>query len=88
VAGYTAGRFWIELMRTDPATTVFGGIRINVVVAATVFVLAVVYIVWAPRGREVVDTSNRDTEGMRTAIRALRKIPSHQLRAARRDRCP
>lgn len=52
VAGYTAGRFWIELMRSDPATTVFGGIRINVVVAAVVFLLAVIYIAVAPRGRE------------------------------------
>jgi len=52
VAGYTAGRFWIELMRVDPATEVFGGIRINVVVAAVVFVLAVLYIAFAPRGRE------------------------------------
>ena len=33
VAGYTAGRFWIEMMRTDPATMVFG-VRINVIVAA------------------------------------------------------
>ena len=32
VAGYTLGRFFIELMRTDPATRVFGDIRINVVV--------------------------------------------------------
>ena len=52
VAGYTAGRFWIELMRTDPATTVFGDIRINVVVAAAVFALAVAYVAFAPRGRE------------------------------------
>ena len=33
VAGYTLGRFFIELMRTDPATRVFGDIRINVLVA-------------------------------------------------------
>jgi prolipoprotein diacylglyceryl transferase len=52
VAGYTAGRFWIELMRTDPATTVFDGIRINVVVSAVVFVLAVLYVAVAKRGRE------------------------------------
>ena len=34
VAGYTAGRFWIEQMRTDYATRVFGDLRINVVVSA------------------------------------------------------
>lgn len=52
VAGYTAGRFWIELMRTDPATTVFGDVRINVVVSVVVFAGAVAYIALAPRGRE------------------------------------
>ncbi|MEN3299314.1 prolipoprotein diacylglyceryl transferase [Pseudonocardia sp.] len=50
VAGYTLGRFFIELLRTDPATRVFGDIRINVVVSAVVFVAAVVYFVLA-RGR-------------------------------------
>ncbi|AEA25067.1 Prolipoprotein diacylglyceryl transferase [Pseudonocardia dioxanivorans CB1190] len=49
VAGYTLGRFFIELLRTDPATRVFGGIRINVVVAAVVFVCAVVYVIVARR---------------------------------------
>ena len=49
VAGYTAGRFVIELLRTDPATRVFGDVRINVVVAAVVFVGAVVYLI-AVRG--------------------------------------
>ncbi|MEJ2859790.1 prolipoprotein diacylglyceryl transferase [Actinomycetospora flava] len=54
VAGYTAGRFVIELMRTDPATRVFGDIRINVVVAAVVFLGAVAYmIVFRGRPREV-----------------------------------
>jgi prolipoprotein diacylglyceryl transferase len=53
VAGYTAGRFWIELMRTDPATHVFG-MRINVIVAAVVFLGAVLYIALAPRGREEI----------------------------------
>ena len=57
MAAYTAGRFWIEMMRTDPAATMFGGIRINVVVAASVFVLAVLYISLAPRGRETVGMS-------------------------------
>lgn len=50
VAGYTAGRFVIELMRTDPATRVFGDVRINVVVSALVFAGAVAYLVWM-RGR-------------------------------------
>ncbi|WP_019854678.1 prolipoprotein diacylglyceryl transferase [Actinopolyspora mortivallis] len=53
VAGYTAGRFWIEMMRTDPASTPFDlGIRVNVYVAALVFLLAVAYLVLVRRGRE------------------------------------
>lgn len=51
VAGYCAGRFWIELMRDDPATMVLGT-RINVFTAGIVLVLAAVYIWRAPRGRE------------------------------------
>ena len=52
VAGYTLGRFFIELLRTDPATRVFGDIRINVVVSAVVFVGAVVYLVVVRKPRE------------------------------------
>jgi prolipoprotein diacylglyceryl transferase len=52
VAGYTAGRFVIELLRTDPATRVFGDVRINVVVAAVVFVGAVAYLLLVRGPRE------------------------------------
>src|SRR5689334_12761445 len=52
VAGYTFGRFFIELMRSDPATRVFGDIRINVVVAAVVFLGAVAYLVVVREPRE------------------------------------
>ena len=51
VAGYCAGRFWIELMRSDPAT-VIAGIRINLFTSAIVFVLAAAYVVLARKGRE------------------------------------
>jgi prolipoprotein diacylglyceryltransferase len=54
VAGYTAGRFWIELMRSDPATLVFGGIRINVVVSIVVFTCAVLYLALVRKPREVL----------------------------------
>jgi prolipoprotein diacylglyceryl transferase len=54
VAGYTFGRFFIELMRTDPATRVFGDVRINVVVAALVSLGAVAYLVKERRPREVL----------------------------------
>lgn len=55
VAGYTAGRFWIELMRSDPATMIFG-LRINVITSAVVFLGAVLYLTLARRGREDPET--------------------------------
>ena len=51
VAGYTLGRFWIEMMRTDQATHVLG-LRINVITAAVVFLLAVLYLLLVRGGRE------------------------------------
>jgi len=53
VAGYTLGRFFIELMRTDPATRVFGDIRINVVVAGVVYAGAIAYLLIVRKPREV-----------------------------------
>jgi prolipoprotein diacylglyceryl transferase len=44
VAGYTAGRFWIELLRDDPASVILGA-RVNVWVSALVFAAAVIYLV-------------------------------------------
>ena len=54
VAGYCLGRFGVELERADHATHV-GGIRINTFTSAIVFVLAIAYLVWAPKGRETAD---------------------------------
>ena len=51
VAGYCAGRFWVELLRDDYATHI-GGIRINTFTSAIVFVLAILYFVLATKGRE------------------------------------
>ncbi|TSD98152.1 prolipoprotein diacylglyceryl transferase [Skermania sp. ID1734] len=51
VAGYCFGRFWIELMRDDYATHIFG-IRVNSYVSAIVFVLAMAYFIFAKKGRE------------------------------------
>ncbi len=64
VAGYTAGRFWIELMRDDSATMVFG-LRINTIVAAVVFLGAVLIFLMLPKGRETpaeVDPHRTDGE--------------------------
>jgi prolipoprotein diacylglyceryl transferase len=55
VAGYTTGRFWIELIRADPATMVFG-LRINVITSVVVFLGAVLYLTLARRGREDPET--------------------------------
>ncbi|GAA4747442.1 hypothetical protein GCM10023217_16750 [Gordonia alkaliphila] len=52
VAGYSAGRFGIELLRTDYATEILG-VRINVFTSAIVFLCAALYFVMAPRGREL-----------------------------------
>jgi prolipoprotein diacylglyceryltransferase len=48
VMGYTAGRFWIEMLRIDAANTLFG-IRLNVFTAILVFLSAATYFV-AVRG--------------------------------------
>lgn len=74
VAGYTAGRFWIELMRTDEATRVLG-LRVNVWVSALVFLGAAIYFVLAkqrgpreephtlrPAGADSGDSGDEDTE--------------------------
>ncbi|MEH1016673.1 prolipoprotein diacylglyceryl transferase [Micromonospora sp. CPCC 206060] len=42
VMGYTAGRFWIELMRTDEANRILG-VRLNVWTAGLVFLGALIY---------------------------------------------
>jgi len=46
--GYTAGRFWIEIMRVDPATHVFG-LRINVITSVLVFLGGLVLFILAKR---------------------------------------
>jgi prolipoprotein diacylglyceryl transferase len=51
VMGYTLGRFWIELMRTDKATEILG-VRINVFTAALVFAGALVYFLRVRGPRE------------------------------------
>ncbi|QLQ36977.1 prolipoprotein diacylglyceryl transferase [Micromonospora robiginosa] len=51
VMGYTAGRFWIELMRTDEANHILG-VRLNVWTAALVFLGALAYFVRVRGPRE------------------------------------
>lgn len=63
VAGYTAGRFWIELMRTDEANQILG-LRVNVWTSILVFAGAVAYFVLARRRgpREAPETLATDPE--------------------------
>lgn len=52
VAGYTLGRFWIELMRDDAATMILGQ-RVNTWVSAVVFLAAVAVFFWLQKRRRV-----------------------------------
>lgn len=64
VAGYCAGRFFVELMRDDAATHVFG-LRINTIVSFITCALAVFVFVKLPRGRETpaqVDKKNEKVQ--------------------------
>lgn len=63
VAGYCAGRFWVELLRDDYATHI-AGIRVNSFTSGIVFVLAVAYVVLATKGRE--DPASLANEGAET----------------------
>ncbi len=46
VAGYAFGRFWIELLRSDVATMIFG-VRVNVWIMSLLFIAGVVYFILA-----------------------------------------
>jgi prolipoprotein diacylglyceryl transferase len=65
VAGYTVGRGWIEMMRTDTANHILG-LRVNVWTSILLFIAAVVYFVLAgKRGpREAPETlRSKDAPG-------------------------
>jgi prolipoprotein diacylglyceryl transferase len=63
VAGYAAGRFWVEALRIDPATEVLG-MRVNLWVSAVVFVAAVAVLVIRHRGLRHGATSDDDAAGV------------------------
>jgi prolipoprotein diacylglyceryl transferase len=79
VAGYTLGRFFIELLRTDPATRVFGEIRINVVVAGVVYAGAIAYLLLVRKPREVPPFPPRVP---RTAAVLPGRPPAHAAESA------
>ncbi|MFI6047749.1 prolipoprotein diacylglyceryl transferase [Nocardia sp. NPDC051321] len=61
VAGYSFGRFFVELMRDDEATKI-AGIRINSFTSALVFLAAIAYFVFATKGRETAEQLQPSTE--------------------------
>jgi len=93
VMGYTAGRFWIELMRTDEANDI-AGVRVNVWVSVLVFLGALLYFVrtrgpqeflvpkdapaLAPVGGGSTDVSQRDVSGS-AAERAAAKPSGYRV---------
>lgn len=56
VAGYTAGRFWIELMRSDPATLIYG-LRVNTITSTVLFVISIACVMWLSRKTSKEDRS-------------------------------
>ena len=54
VAGYAAGRLWVEALRIDPATEVLG-LRVNLWVSGVVLVGALAVLVVRRRGGQVSD---------------------------------
>ncbi|WP_296131340.1 prolipoprotein diacylglyceryl transferase [Corynebacterium sp. YSMAA1_1_D6] len=72
VAGYTLGRFFVENMRADEATHIFG-LRVNVIVSVVCCVAALIVYFRLPKGQETpaeVDPSNaEDTDAAQTTPR-------------------
>ncbi|WP_408930688.1 prolipoprotein diacylglyceryl transferase [Corynebacterium axilliensis] len=72
VAGYTLGRFFVENMRADEATHIFG-LRVNVIVSVVCCVVALIVYFRLPKGQETpaeVDPSNvADTDAAQTTPR-------------------
>jgi prolipoprotein diacylglyceryl transferase len=54
VAGYAAGRFWIEQLRADPTVRLLGEVRLNVLIAFLVFLGAGAYLLAVRGPREVL----------------------------------
>ncbi|WP_290216580.1 prolipoprotein diacylglyceryl transferase [Corynebacterium atrinae] len=61
VAGYTLGRFWIELMRDDSATMILGQ-RVNTWVSLLLFIGAVIVFFLLKKGRETPEEVNPHRE--------------------------
>lgn len=75
VAGYTAGRTWIELLRADEANELLG-VRVNVWVSLLVFLGAVLYLVRVRGGQEYLVPLGDDQPGYRAVSAA--EYAAHQ----------
>ncbi|MFI5897252.1 prolipoprotein diacylglyceryl transferase [Actinoplanes sp. NPDC051513] len=91
VMAYTAGRFWIEMLRIDEANHILG-IRLNVFVAIIVFVAALAYfvIVRGPRAYVVPDDAptsaeeaGEQAEGPHRAPKAYQVVSESRFEAYR-----
>lgn len=66
VAGYAAGRLWVEALRVDPATEL-AGVRVNIWVSSIVLVAALVLLVIrGRRGGAVAPSGPADLHGERS----------------------
>jgi prolipoprotein diacylglyceryl transferase len=59
IAGYAAGRFWVEALRIDPATEIFG-VRVNLWVSALVLAAAAIVLIVRSRQRDGAPASPAD----------------------------
>ena len=89
VALYSFGRFWIELLRVDPAHEI-AGVRLNAWVAAAVFVAGVVWYVRSQRhggggrGRRVrLPRPKRPRRRPKPAKRPAMTVPKGRVRPGR-----
>jgi prolipoprotein diacylglyceryl transferase len=90
VAGYTAGRGWIEYLRIDPVNHL-AGLRLNVWTSIVVFLAAVVYIVVSARlrpGREMVSESAEELDKTEADKTELEEAPAVGEQGSREDHDP
>ncbi|HEY0617361.1 MAG TPA: prolipoprotein diacylglyceryl transferase, partial [Kribbella sp.] len=80
VAGYTAGRAWIENLRIDTVNH-FLGLRLNVWTALILFVASVVYLVLSARlkpGQEDISTPSTTSDGPSDGADAEKETPTDE----------
>ncbi|MDL5157942.1 prolipoprotein diacylglyceryl transferase [Actinomycetospora sp. Odt1-22] len=89
VAGYTLGRFFIEMLRTDPALTRVEGVRVNVIVSGVLCVGALLYLFLARGPREDLagdPTGSPDDDAGTPGLVTPRDDENDDARAARASR--